>query len=116
MRNALIIVNEEAHIPELTRVVDLLLRTQALRPVIFLEDRMKPHARALVTLTKRGVEVLTSDSLPGSNNGATLLRNSRPGRRWRANALVLGARIMARCAPDWVRRTKSGLIDVGYID
>src|SRR5262245_24436154 len=116
MRNALLIINEEAHIRELTRVVDLLLRTQALRPVIFLEDRMKPHARGLAALTKRGVEVLTSDSFPASESGATFLPKMRRGRRWRADVLVLGARVIARCAPDWLRRTKSGLIDVDYID
>ena len=59
MRNALLIIDEEAHIRELARVVDLLLHTQALRPVIFLEDRMKPHVGALAVLTQYGVEVLT---------------------------------------------------------
>ncbi len=116
MRNALLIINEEAHIRELARVVDLLLRTQALRPVIFLEDRMKPHVGALAALTQHGVEVLTSDSFVGSDHGATLLPGARRLRRWRADALVLAARIIARCAPDSVRRTGSGVIDVDYID
>lgn len=116
MPNTLLIINEEAHIRELSRVVDLLLRTQVLRPVIFLEDRMKAHAPALSALAKRGVEVLTSDSFPASDSGATLLPKVRHSRRWRANALVLAARLIARCAPDWLRRTKSGLIDVAYID
>src|SRR4051794_9633665 len=110
MRNALLIINEEAHIRELERVVDLLLRTQALRPVIFLEDRMKPHADALVALTQHGVEVLTSDAFVCSDHDATLLPKVRRVRRWRAGALVLAARIIARCAPESIRRASSGVI------
>jgi hypothetical protein len=60
MSSVLLIVNEEAHARELSRVADYLLTVSDLQPVYFVEDRMKPFGvhRALAASK---VETLTSE-------------------------------------------------------
>jgi hypothetical protein len=58
----LLLVNEEAHVRELSRVADLLLATDDLRPVVFMEDRLAGLGEPGV-FVERGIEVLGSTRL-----------------------------------------------------
>lgn len=61
-RHVLLIINEEAHVRELSRLAEVLQRTADLRPVVFMEDRLsslgEPEA-----FTRQGIEVLTARSV-----------------------------------------------------
>jgi hypothetical protein len=61
-RYVLLIVNEEAHVRELLRLAEVLLRTADLRPVVFMEDRLRRLAEPKA-FTERGIEVLTASNI-----------------------------------------------------
>ena len=61
MPNVLLLINEEAHIRELARVAELLLATSDLRPVAFMEERMK-HLGVPKVFADLGIEVLSPDN------------------------------------------------------
>src|SRR5690349_18919381 len=61
MTSVLLLINEEAHIRELSRVADLLL-DNTFRPVVFVEVRMKPHLDKVRLAETAGIETLTSDT------------------------------------------------------
>jgi hypothetical protein len=60
MSNVLLIINEEAHARELSRVAEFLLKTSELRPVFFVEERMKPFG-VDTKLKESSFETLTAD-------------------------------------------------------
>jgi hypothetical protein len=85
--NVLLLINEEAHVRELARLAELLLKTSDLRPVVFLEDRMRQLA-SVEAFTKLGIEVLTSDGFQGEGGRAALGKHGRWSRRALAGALI----------------------------
>ena len=86
MSNVLLVINEEAHARELSRVADYLLKNSDLRPVYFVEDRMKPlgvHTK----LAGGPVEILTSDGFVESSQKFPEMTVRSIWRRW-ANAAI----------------------------
>jgi hypothetical protein len=84
--NILLIVNEEAHIRELSRVADLILQQGDMRPVVFIEDRLK-HLGTPAIFVERSIEVLTSDGVAGGDGRAALGVQGRAFRRWKADLI-----------------------------
>jgi hypothetical protein len=84
MSDILLLISEEAHARELSRVADYLRKASDLRPVYFVEDRMRPfgiHDK----LAASGIETLTSDEFAADNaRPAARVRN---GWRW-ASTLI----------------------------
>ncbi len=68
MPNVLLLINEESHIRELARVAELLMATPDMRPVVFMEDRMK-HLGVPSAFAQLGLEVLTSDRFSIGTSG-----------------------------------------------
>lgn len=60
MSNVLLIINEEAHARELSRVAEFLTGDPTLRPVYFVEERMKPFG-VHTLLAQSSVAALTAD-------------------------------------------------------
>jgi hypothetical protein len=107
MSHVLLLINEVAHIRELSRVVELLLHRSDLRPVVFLEDRLKHFGppEPFVTL---GVEVLTSDRLMGGDGRVALGQPGDPARRRRARWVFGIAGLLATFLPDRIGRIRTG--------
>ncbi len=83
MSKVLLVISEEAHARELSRVAEHLQKTSDLKPVFFVEDRMKPFGMHTL-LGASGVETLTSDDIkigPGASKfqGRGLLRRLTSG-------------------------------------
>ena len=60
MPNVLLIINEEAHARELSRVAEFLLKSSEVRPVFFVEERMRPFG-VNSRLKEASFETLTAD-------------------------------------------------------
>jgi hypothetical protein len=95
MSEVLLLINEEAHARELSRVADYLLKTSDLRPVYFVEDRMKPFG-VYDKLAASAVETLTSDDFSADNARPT----ARVQGNWRwASALITFLQALAPRLP-----------------
>lgn len=98
-RYVLLIANEEAHVRELMRVADALLRNSDLLPVVFMEDRLGiDKAEAL---TGRGIEVMTAESV--APRGDVLLTSAGHSSMRRLVADLLANPKAERRIPEWVR-------------
>jgi hypothetical protein len=109
MSSVLLLVNEEAHIRELSRVAELLLREGELQPVFFVEDRMKQHLGVFSDLRERNVEVLTSDMFVTNNDVIEPLGPQRRSLRQVALQSMLGC---LRFASRTLLRHKGDLIEL----
>ena len=94
MSSVLLVVNEEAQIRELARVADLCAMEANLRPVVFMEDRLR-HLGTPVVYAERQLETLTSEGFTGGNGRAALgiapeergaVENPSPVKRWLTSA------------------------------
>jgi hypothetical protein len=103
----LLIINEEAHIGELLRVAKLLLQTDDLQPVIFMEDRLEALGKPKV-FVDLGIEILTSKTVAASD-GQGLPSGRRRKHRSRAAAMLCNPAV-ARWIPASIRR-RYGLLE-----
>lgn len=97
----LLVINEEAHVRELLRVAELLLQTQDLRPVVFMEDRLAGLGEPKAFI-ERGIEVLTSNKVGASE--ANSLPSTRPRKIRNLMASLLANPTIAGLIPGRVRR------------
>jgi hypothetical protein len=121
--NLLLLVNEEAHVRELSRVADLVLRTGELRPVAFLEDRMK-HLGKPAIFVEYGIEVLTSDDFTGAVDSPPSIAHRYSWRHMVAQLLatICGNEIMMKLVrrlavslPGRVGRFATGLLSGDFV-
>ena len=89
MPSVLLLINEEAHARELARVARLLGNDATLRPVYFVDERMKPFGVHHM-LAESGVETLTAADFPSSRRLAPLPTDDLARRA--ASALLTTAR------------------------
>src|SRR5688572_21106368 len=85
MSNVLLIINEEAHARELSRVAEFLLKGSGPQPVYFVEERMKPFG-VHATLAATSIETLTADDFKVEGSVGTLASQDAVRRRF--NGLV----------------------------
>lgn len=94
MPNVLLIINEEAHARELARVAEFLLKTSDLRPVYFVEERMKPFG-VHTTLSQSGIETLTADDFTPSREFTTI-GSQKARHRWGSSLLNVLRTVIAK--------------------
>src|SRR5262245_61090748 len=111
MPSVLLLVNEEAHARELSRVAGL-LGDPALKPVYFVEERMKPFGVHRM-LAESGIETLTASDFPASRRLAPLPIRS-PARR-AISALLTNARRLADRLPATLNRPIRPLANIASV-
>jgi hypothetical protein len=84
MSNVLLIINEEAHARELSRVADFLSKNSGLQPVYFVEERMKPFG-VHTTLAESPFETFTADNFTVTRDVSVLASQNA----WRRGASAL---------------------------
>jgi hypothetical protein len=94
MSNALLIINEEAHARELSRVAEFLLKGSGPRPVYFVEERMKRFA-VHTKLAETPVQTLTADDF-AAGRGFKTLPTQNSHRRWLSALVTVAGRFAAR--------------------
>jgi hypothetical protein len=113
MSNALLIINEEAHARELSRVAELLLKGGGPRPIYFVEERMKRFG-VHTGLAQTTVQTLTADDFGVIRSVKALPTQNR--RLYLLSALVTllsrMAQLSRRLEPigRWLRATGASLI------
>src|SRR5690349_18429276 len=127
MTSVLLLINEEAHIRELSRVADLLL-DNTFRPVVFVEDRMKPHLDKVRLAVRSGIETLTSDTFATEAIGPSAVDPEVHTRGWAlANVLIKICRtgrllhLLRQCSPympSGLAKTLNAIlsIDISLVD
>lgn len=114
----LLLVNEEAHIRELGRLAALLLSQTALRPMVYMEDRLK-HLGEPQIFVDLGIEMLSAADVPDDAGGVAAL-GPRPAsfRRGLASMLVGATRGLLAWLPARLQRYLKFkyLFDLDYVD
>ncbi|MGM4906775.1 hypothetical protein AB8B21_03085 [Tardiphaga sp. 866_E4_N2_1] len=116
--HVVLLVNEEAHIQELGRLASLLIAETRLKPVIYMEDRLKPLGVPAI-FQDLGLEVLSSSDFPDDSGGEQALAPSPwSWRRRIAAALVATNRFLLAWLPARLQRYLKFkyCIDIDYVD
>jgi hypothetical protein len=101
MSNVLLIINEEAHARELSRVAEFLLQASDIRPVFFVEERMKPFG-VQAKLKESSFETVTADDFTVARE-VVEIASQDARRRW-ASSLLTFARTTIHKLPGIARR------------
>lgn len=110
MSHVLLLINEEAHARELSRVADYLLKASDLRPVYFVEDRMKPFG-VYDKLAASAVETLTSEDFTAARGHPAA--GVQGGWRRYASAIITLIQALAARLPKGIAQALSVIVNIG---